>query len=408
MIACETEQDDDQEEPDVTASELLLSGSCGPDLGLRAAVTEQSATRVAQQFAGAGFDLPAGARNKSRRSSQPRAVRSVLPIQDTTGAVAYYIINYREDGFVIVAADRRVQPILAYSEAQPFVADAVGAGLDEWLYATMLVVEEARRSGAPATRDIAVQWDHILGVPDDDECLSPRKKDIPVPGPDQCQDSSTSVGPLMTTTWGQGCGYNSLTPPAANLGCGGLPCSHAFTGCVATAMAQVMRHHKFPVSYDWASMPNTFGTAATAQLMRDVGQAVDMSYSCDGSGADTKGQVASSFVNDFGYKSASYLDYAGTANYSAVRSNLGLGRPVIFRGGENTGWWIFGQYSNGHAWVTDGYISSFFCETMTSHLMFHMNWGWDGANNGWFAFNNFNPGTFTFNYKSGVVLNIAP
>jgi|JI10StandDraft_1071094.scaffolds.fasta_scaffold42068_4 hypothetical protein len=407
MFACDKEQEDDQKDPDITARDLRSSSPCGPDLPLRAAVTEEAANRVARQFAAAGFDLQYGLWGNSRYSSRARTVSSVIPVQDMTGTNAYYIMNYREGGFVIVAADRRVQPILAYSDTHPFVPDAVDAGLDEWLYATMLVVAETRRSKEPATHDIAVQWNSLLGE-SEDECLSPRKKALPLPGPDQCHDTSTSIGPLLTTTWGQGCGYNGTTPAAVNMGCGGLPCGHAFTGCVATAMAQIMRYHKFPAAYNWADMPNASGTATTSQLMTAVGKAVGMDYECDGSGADTKAEVASSFVNDFGYKSATYLDYAGTANYSAVQSNLSLGRPVIFKGGENTGWWIFGQYSNGHAWVADGYISSFFCETGTGHLMFHMNWGWSGDNNGWYAFNNFNPGSYTFNYKSGVVLNIVP
>jgi hypothetical protein len=75
--------------------------------------------------------------------------------------------------------------------------------------------------------------------------------------------------------------------------------------------------------------------------------------------------------------------------------------------GKNTGWWIFGQYSDGHAWVCDGYLS-YTDPCWSSLLKYNMNWGWSELHNGWYSFNNFNLGSNTFNYKRGMVYNIKP
>ncbi len=96
-------------------------------------------------------------------------------------------------------------------------------------------------------------------------------------------------------------------------------------------------------------------------------------------------------------------------NRDIVKQQLRWNRPVILRGGRKSGWWIFATYSDGHAWVCDGYRSSFDCETGTGYLYLHMNWGWSSNRlNGWYAYNNWNPGDHTFNYKRGMVYNIKP
>ena len=176
-------------------------------------------------------------------------------------------------------------------------------------------------------------------------------------------------------------------------------------------MAQIMNFHEFPNNYNWDNMPDLWGTSETARLMRDIGDAVDMNWGCNSSGADTQDEVASSFRNDFGYSSASYAGF----NRETVKQQLRWNRPEILRGGRKSGWWIFATYKDGHAWVCDGYRSSTIysedCSMAWGYLYLHMNWGWGWSSNGlngWYAYNNWNPGNHTFNYKRGMVYNIKP
>lgn len=178
-----------------------------------------------------------------------------------------------------------------------------------------------------------------------------------------------------------------------------------------------IRYHQYPKNYNYSIMLdrirfsreyNTSGANEIARLMRDIGSAVGMDYGCDGSGADTEDEVASSFKSDFGYSSASYHEnYTGSNKYEWVKSEINAGRPVIFRGGSKKYWaGIIPYYADGHAWVCDGYRET--KNGIFTHLKFYMNWGWNGRHNGWYSFNNFNPENSTYNYKIGIVTNIKP
>jgi len=301
----------------------------------------------------------------------------------------------------MISADNRANPILAYSDTEKFPLDesTYPNGLVEWLVGSKDFIKNIRESNLEQTNQVARACEpcEIQRVirPIDDDCGGSGGG---------CENQYTTIGPLLSTVWGQWGGYNDLAP---NLGCSGD--GRAPTGCVATSMAQVMKYHEFPNNYNWDNMPDLWGTMETARLMRDVGDAVNMDWGCDGSGADTKDEVASSFRNDFGYSSASYSGF----NRDVVKQQLGWNRPVILRGGRKSGWWIFATYKDGHAWVCDGYRSSTIysedCSMAWGYLYLHMNWGWSSTRlNGWYAYNNWNPGDHTFNYKRGMVCNIKP
>lgn len=208
----------------------------------------------------------------------------------------------------------------------------------------------------------------------------------------------------MNTTWNQGCGYNDLLDACTT----GGSCGRVWTGCVATATAQVMRYWEHPNSYNWSIMLNTTGSTETSRLMQDVGDAVNMDYGCDGSGAYTS-DARNALVNTFGYSTyASYVDYNTT---TLVRQLKTWNRPVILRG----------EGSGGHAWVCDGYRRNkittihnpgtyYEYETYTySPLYLWMNWGWGPfGGNGWFLYNNFTPGSNNFNSDRKMIINIPP
>lgn len=336
-------------------------------------------------------------------------VESITSVPDENGEIVYYIINYQNKGFIIISADKRINPVLAYSDISSFPTDIdkYPSGLVGWLANSKEIVKDVRKNGE-LPPDFS-QWEQssirstihkISGTAENFQ--SDSKKEDPI-DPGHCDNSSTRVGPLLSTVWGQWGGYNDQTP---HLNCSNND-GRAPTGCVATAMAQIMKYHEYPSNYNWPNMPDNFGTSSTASLMADIGTSVGMDYSCDVSGADTEDDVPGSFINDFGYQSASYADY----NRNTVTNNLSNDRPVILRGGSNNGWWIFGVYDDGHAWVCDGFSQSWYCGT--SSLYLHMNWGWGDSQtgrslNGWYAYNNWDTGENSFNYQKGMIVNIIP
>lgn len=337
------------------------------------------------------------------QKARPKKVKSLKVIKDRKNRDAYFVIKYEDSGFAIISADERVLPVLAYSETGSFPTDSIPAGLNEWLVSTVINIEGAREKITAPDPSVKNEWDRLISMSE-----PPIGSD-----PEPCRDVITQVGPLLQTSWGQGCGYNLLLH-ASGSGCSGQHCDRAFTGCVATAMAQVMKHHGYPRSYNWSIMPNispnylTDGSLEISRLMRDIGQEVDMEYRCNSSGTDTESKVAYAFLNSFGYSSARYVDYGGTSNYELVKTDISNNRPVIFKGGNQGNWFIFPIYEGGHAWVGDGFRSHYFCESGQISLLFYMNWGWDGHYNGWYALGNFNPGGYSFNYQTGVIVNIKP
>ncbi|WP_196894011.1 C10 family peptidase [Aureivirga marina] len=338
------------------------------------------------------------AADSNARVVKRKIVESVFGVPDANDLPAYYIVNYRNGGFVILSGDRRTEPILAFSETNSFDLDQkeYPGGLVTWLYDTKVNIEDIRKKDERPSEFVEKMWSNLeKGEMDVLLNQSNVKERNTSAG---CTPYNIQRGPYIQTTWGQSCGYNSLTPSNT---CG--PCDHYYTGCVATAMAQIMKYHQYPSNYNWSGMPNSYGTTSTATLMADIGDAVNMNYGCDGSSADTKGEAPSSFKDDFNYSSADYADY----NITKVTNELNVSRPMILKGGKNTGWWIFGIYSGGHAWVCDGYLN-YIDPCGSNSLKLRMNWGWSGSYDGWYSSDNFNPGTRTYNYKRGMVYNIRP
>ena len=200
-----------------------------------------------------------------------------------------------------------------------------------------------------------------------------------------CNDSGTwaGTGPLMSTRWGQRGIFNDLAP---DLGCANDPGGQAPTGCVATAMAQVMKYHEWPANYNWADMPDVVGTMETARLMRDIGDLIDMDYQCDGSGAQM-GDAASALDDDFGFTTVQLRGYDVPITIAEVRAL----RPVILAGYTPAPvcWWIFCRdgIDGGHAWVCDGTLVPPHCPEHPDYNHYlYMNWGWSGFENGYFGY----------------------
>ncbi len=222
-----------------------------------------------------------------------------------------------------------------------------------------------------------------------------------------------NVDPLLSTLWDQGTYYNQLCPADP-----GGPGGHVWAGCVATAMAQVMKFHDHPLqgsgshsyncpgygtqsanfgttTYQWTSMPNQVNSnnTAVATLLYHLGVSVDMQYSPNGSGAFSS-DARNALVEYFGYSPNAQLlpksSFPIETFIYKLKNELNLSRPVYDSGSGSGG---------GHAFVCDGYQGNDF---------FHFNWGWSGYANGYFYLNNLNPGGFQFNQGQSALFYLYP
>lgn len=319
------------------------------------AVQAETIDEATAQALAAKFVASTGAPMKAKTATE----RLTLA-QRTAGHYAYNI--GQGCGYVIVSADDNVtNTVLGYADSGSFDAEAMPANMKWWLAELDRQVERAASQGVAPVRRAAVD-----------------------------RSSWTAIAPLLTSKWNQDSPYNDQCPTY-----GGERC---YTGCVATAVAQVMYHHKWPATgkgsnsyrwnsktlsadfskstYDWAAMTDTYGSSSTtasksavAKLMSDVGIASNMAYSTEGSGA-WEGDALKALYNNFSYDAGMthwYRDYFTTAEWEqCIYNELKASRPLIYCGANA---------SAAHCFVCDGYSSDGY---------FHINWGWSGMSDGYF------------------------
>ena len=307
----------------------------------------------------------------------------------------FYIFNFnRKQGFIIISGNDNIYPVLAYStESNYKLSDTKPDAFTDWMQSLKDQIIFAVEQKIKVSKKIQNLWIYYSN-PD----FKPAKK------------NTKDVSPLLTTTWNQGCGYNSLCPPDVS-----GPCGYVWAGCVATAMAQVMKYHNFPASgegshsythyvygeqfadfentvYDWSNMPDGSGNSEIAKLMYHCGVAVNMNYSPSGSGAYSS-TAATALKTYFKYSSNLILTskyYYTEDNWTKLlRTEIDSGRPLYYSG-YGTG---------GHAFNVDGYQGTDF---------FHFNWGWGGSYNGYFYLNDLTPGSYNFTNSQAAIVGIQP
>jgi hypothetical protein len=345
--------------------------------------------------------------------SVTKTIKDITEHKTSAANIAFYVINYDQGGFIIIAADNRISPILAYSEKGTFSSEPskIIPPVAYWIKNIEGQVQTTITKDLVQNAHIKLEWDALTTNNSTVVNNSSTTNKEPTPPPTECPDTNIIKGPLLTSTWGQGDGYNNLVP--ANCEYSYYTGNKAYTGCVATAMAQVMRFFHKPNTYNWANMPDYgqfgSGTYDIQLLMKDAGESVNMQYSCSGSGAYST-DIAPALINTFHFSNAVYANF----NLNTVVQNINYNKPVILTGGTNSG----GNYINGHAWVCDGYLQStvYFRDDygnctgqgVTYNPILHMNWGWDGDYNyGYYNVSYFNPGNYTFNYLNMMIYNIT-
>ena len=296
-----------------------------------------------------------------RHATNSRA-KSLNKIQELKNLDGLTVLGYQQGGFVIVSNDDTNAPVVGYSEQE--------ANLDapELLWYLNAANQALLSRTASAT----------------------------------ASENKEPIEPLLKTRWGQDTPYNNLCPTERENANVIYP-----TGCVATAMAQVMYYHQYPEKgtgnitysfqdrilsadfnntyYQWRLMTPTYkkgqysdeSALAVATLMYQCGVSIKMQYNVGGSGAFSY-NAATALRKNFGYHEnlqIHYRDYYTAKEWiNKVYNELKVGRPIIYTGVDES--------NGGHCFVVDGYDQNNFV---------HVNWGWDGVNDGYYDIALLNP-----------------
>ena len=352
---------------------------------------------------------PAGARKQIRLAT--RASR----LSEASEATGYYVFNIGDNGgFVIVSGDDRTAPILGYSDEGTFDAARIPANMKAWLQGYTEQLETlSKLSDLEAAKVLR----------------APRKSRV---------NTRNSIAPLITTKWDQATPYWKQCPQFMKTDDEADGYDLAYTGCVATAMSQIMYFYKQPAqtlaeipeysftvagdnySYstvtmdaqpvtrlDWAHMRETYTgaeddvyTDAVSTLMLYAGCSVKMQYGRNSSGAYTDDIPKGFKYFGYGSKVAFRIDYSQQAWDDLVYSELAAGRPMIYNGTAGSG--------GGHSFICDGFEYGDY---------FHINWGWGGMGNGFFQLSILNPSSSGiggssssegYNMKQNIIYNIIP
>ena len=351
----------------------------------------QQALEIARQFSTTDTKLKSMSASPAQMKVVYTAKPEGSPADSDDNGLLYVVSSGDNAGYVMVAGDDVVSnPVLGYSTGGEFDYGTAPDNLKWWIGEYARMIEYAAEHGMAVAE-------------------TPR--------------FDTSLDPMIKTHWNQDYPYNNLCPWLSED-------MQGYTGCVATAMAQVMKYHEWPergtgshtytdpycgqtlsanfgeTTYRWDLMPNDYDGSwtdeqieAVATLMAHCGVAVDMQYMPDGSGAYSQ-DLPAAFVNYFGYaKDVIYLErdyYTQNEWIGMVKDELDAGRPLYYSGASS---------SSGHAFVLDGYNTDGY---------FHVNWGWGAYLDGYFLIATLDPGDSQgiggsvdgYAYSQGAIFNL--
>ena len=345
---------------------LLLALGYSPLQAKR--ITQWQAQQQAYSFW--GKQMPQKAKAKSRAATT--ASRSD----------AYYVFNNDAGGFVIIAGDDAVTPVLGYTSTGSFDAENLPDGLKDLLKSY--------------ERQIAALGDNYVA------------------NRTATRAGFTGEKLLKTAEWNQYAPFNKYTP------------NNYVTGCVATAGAIVMKHHGYPAKgtgshsytwngqdltanfehdYDWANMPTKYTVGndeafdGVARLMSDLGVAVEMKYAKGGSGASME-DLLTALKKYFGYSKYARLlaiaDLGAEVWNDRLRAEIDANRPILYSAVDSN--------KGGHSFVIDGYKDE----------SFSVNWGWGGYCDGFYRIGALNPETGgkplgdQYNLSQSAVFSLQP
>ncbi len=338
-------------------------------LAVAAPVDEQKARQLASDFL-------SNMSPRGTRSGNAELTRAVTGVADGNDA-AIYVFN-SDNSFVIISADDRTPAVLGYSDHGAYDMKKAPDGLKAmlgWFQASV-------RNYSTTRGEVAIH---------------------------------DAIKPLLTTKWNQHSPYNLLCPYDEKND------APSVTGCVATAMAQIMKYHEYPSAYNWSLMKDDFDSGdesaaaqEVAKVMKDAGESVYMKYSANGSFANADG-ISEAFRNTFGYSISTEL--VSRAYFTAqewdelIYSNLENKMPVYYGGTaidiDDSKGYLQGVEA-GHGFVVDGYDGK---------GLYHVNWGWGGLSDGFFLLSLLDPdnqgaggtsGSEGYTIRASAIVGIKP
>ena len=366
--------------------------------------SEQEATAIAKDFlSSSSATHRAGSGNGIQlKQVSPEAIRQQVCQQSATTRTAptqnigFYIFNDEANHrFVIVSGDKRQYETLGSSENGVFDPANIPCGLLTFL------------------EQYADEYAYLQKTPIDESSTNAES---------ESRRAYSNTSPLIKTKWGQGSPYNDQCPYANG--------SRCVTGCVATAMAQVMNYYQYPErgegivkripgqnylssdalnlsakAFDWTSMQglekitsysSSAAQSAVAYLMKACGYAVKMDYGTNsqgGSGAYAGSYVVPALTAYFGYKTTATVK--SRSNYyssweSLIQEELSNKRPIIY----------CGYGTGGHCFILDGY--------QASTGKYYFNWGWNGSYDGAFYLSSLRPSSYNFTTDQLMIYRIEP
>ena len=345
---------------------LLLALGYSPLQAKR--ITQWQAQQQAYSFWGKQMPQKAKAKSRTAITASP--------------SDAYYVFNNDAGGFVIIAGDDAVTPVLGYTSTGSFDAENLPDGLKDLLKSY--------------ERQIAALGDNYVA------------------NQTATRTAFTGEKLLKTAEWNQMAPFNKYTP------------NNYVTGCVATAGAIVMKHHGYPAKgtgshsytlngktltanfehdYDWANMPTKYTVGndeafdGVARLMSDLGVAVEMKYAKGGSGASME-NLLTALKKYFGYSKYARLlaiaDLGAEVWNDRLRAEIDANRPILYSAVDSN--------KGGHSFVIDGYKDE----------SFSVNWGWGGYCDGFYRIGALNPETGgkplgdQYNLSQSAVFSLQP
>lgn len=315
------------------------------------------------------------------------------------GETHFYVFNRIGGGWVIVGGDEVSSQILGYSDEGCFDMSNINDNARAWLasYEDQISEGIAQTTTSTGSRQV------------------PNRRFVKAKSA-----LGSAIAPLIQTQWGQFAPFYNLNPVIEG--------SHALTGCVATAMAQIMNYYQWPASgtgshsyyhsataatysadfaardYDWTSVHDKVLSAGfntpelkseIARIFNDISISVDMNFGKNGSGALSNSPsvaLPKYFQYDPGIQYVQKTGYIGDWD-DMLYSELAASRPIIYGGVDTEG---------GHEFICDGY------KYEGEQNMFHFNWGWNGDFDGYFLTSALNPNIYKFNSNQHIIIGIKP